>query len=68
MLSNDFYAHCQLNLQKKALQQACLLGRCVLVGDFAIPRLVIKSTAVVVYCVFAMPRLDYLRLLKLAVK
>jgi hypothetical protein len=34
MLSNDFYAHCQLNLQEKALQQACLLGRCVLVGYF----------------------------------
>ena len=54
MLSNDFYAHRQLNLQEKALQQACLLGRCVLVGYFAMPRLVIKGAAVVVYCVFAL--------------
>lgn len=68
MLSNDFYAHCQLNLQEKALQQACLLGRCVLVGYFAMPRLVIKGAAVVVYCVFTLLWLDYLRLLKLAVK
>ena len=72
MLSNDFYAHRQLKLQEKALQQACLLGRCVLVGYFVIPRLVIKSAAVVVYCVLiivvALPRLDCLRLLKLAVK
>lgn len=72
MLSNDFYAHRQLNRQEKALQQACLLGRFVLVGYFAMPRLVIKVATVVVYCVlvnaFALPRLDCLRLLKLAVK
>lgn len=37
MLSNDFYAHRQLNLQEKALQQACLLGRFILVGYFALP-------------------------------
>ena len=72
MLSNDFYAHRQLNLQEKALQQACLLGRFILVGYFALPWLVIKIVAVVVYCVlvnaFAMSRLDCLRPLKLAVK
>ena len=37
MLSNDFYTRRQLKLQEKALQQACMLGRFVLVGYFAMP-------------------------------